>query len=786
MSSINTNDYHCLLDNSVIEFVPHKETTISFLKDVYRSIMKRTFGKFNYFILQELIDIPLLIIEKVFNFINRDHKKGLSMNNFSNGLYELLFSEPIYKISLLFDFIDFDKDGYVYKSDVYLILSQFHLHCSSDMYIPLLEKVINNFFNSNTTINKDDFITQSSTINSDIVLLLQLYIKICCCFFSNSEISFYSTHLGTMHSKNVCVYTSSQISFYVMNSTNEVKEYLNVIKDNLIEKIDMLKVSENELDLEDLSMFEVDFKEIFHYVNSGMFPMKINDSYIHEDCVHKKRTASTKKQYHKTDTIEGNQSPILKKRELGLTLISKKTEDTTSVSGFIKQFTNNKTISDITQTQISHLYSRKNSNLTPVKNKNLIKSVTLSMQSSFPLHHSINEIYCFKSKNNLKTNIIIKLKLIGSFIFYFKLVNNIFILKKIIPIFSLYPKTYNNNTSSLIQFELVSSVFNYHKQYSFFIDNQNGHLNTFIDLMNKHKGVRNIKDFYKMKEPLGKGKFGIVNLCENKSNSKLYAVKIINKRTTIEEEYKICRWERSINKLLLNMNNKNIIKCYDVFDDYNHCYFIYEYIQGCDLKKYTKKQLYKRKSNLDIKHYSILHIAFQLINGLHYLHKYGIIHRDIKASNILITKKNQNVKIIDFGLSRVMSLHEYSNDPYGSLCFKAPELILQKPYSFQVDIWALGITLYYLLYKDYPFEKNTKENIKQSILNGTINLNINKETNIVDNDANNSINKDNEYLLTLHSLIKDCLDRNSNTRINIATINQKYINNVTNNINCKQ
>ena len=181
------------------------------------------------------------------------------------------------------------------------------------------------------------------------------------------------------------------------------------------------------------------------------------------------------------------------------------------------------------------------------------------------------------------------------------------------------------------------------------------------------------------------------------------------------------------------------------------------------------------------------------------LHRYGVIHRDIKTTNMMVdieSSSEQNnflnsgfetdlsnigsgkIKIIDFGLSRILGKYEYSNDPYGSLCFKAPELIEHLPYDFKVDIWAIGVTIYYLVYKELPYEKGTKEEIKYNIVHENVpfhrntfinNFNYYDETVKLDNINTNELKSS-----ILFSLLRDCLEKNPETRLSIEQLSDKY------------
>ena len=147
---------------------------------------------------------------------------------------------------------------------------------------------------------------------------------------------------------------------------------------------------------------------------------------------------------------------------------------------------------------------------------------------------------------------------------------------------------------------------------------------------------------------------------------------------------------------------------------------------------------------------------------------------DTDLSNI----NRATLKIIDFGLSRILGKYELSNDPYGSLCFKAPELIEHLPYDFKVDIWAIGITIFYLVYKELPYEKGSKEEIKYNIVHEDIPFRRNNFiTNFSYYDGSIKLKNidSNEIKSTiLFSLMRDCLEKNPDLRPTIDQLSEKY------------
>ena len=418
-------------------------------------------------------------------------------------------------------------------------------------------------------------------------------------------------------------------------------------------------------------------------------------------------------------------------------------------------------------------------------NFNALKRSTTKMKNKI-------ELVLFKKKEGKKTNKEVKLLLCGHYVFYYKNNRGNFLYKKVIPISSLFiTKTKKDN---IMNISLLSYLHNLEMRKDFFCEKID-EANKFYSKFNKNKMFRDMKKEYYFKAKVGEGKFGQVILAERNIDKKLLAIKAVQKGYQSIEEYKINRWEIDIFKLLQNVKHPNVIKCIDLYEYECQIFFVYEFIASGDLRKISKElKLFPQYYTLN----TILKLSMQMIEGIKILHKYGIIHRDIKTTNMVIDIEssdpdnqmnsgfetdlsnigNSTLKIIDFGLSRILGKFELSNDPYGSLCFKAPELIEHLPYDFKVDIWAIGVTIYYLVYKELPFEKGSKEEIKYNIVHENVPFHRNIFINNFEYyDATTKLEHINSNELKssiLFSILRDCLEKNPDNRLSVDQLSEKY------------
>ena len=111
-------------------------------------------------------------------------------------------------------------------------------------------------------------------------------------------------------------------------------------------------------------------------------------------------------------------------------------------------------------------------------------------------------------------------------------------------------------------------------------------------------------------------------------------------------------------------------------------------------------------------------LTHQVATAMFYLHSFGIVHRDMKPDNLMMISHEESapVKIIDFGLSKIIGPSESTVDPFGTIPYAAPEIILRHPYDMSVDMWSFGVTLYFLLSGAHPFEAPSQQELLKRIV----------------------------------------------------------------------
>jgi serine/threonine protein kinase/tetratricopeptide (TPR) repeat protein len=211
---------------------------------------------------------------------------------------------------------------------------------------------------------------------------------------------------------------------------------------------------------------------------------------------------------------------------------------------------------------------------------------------------------------------------------------------------------------------------------------------------------------YHLLEPIGRGGMGLVFRARDTRLEREVAIKCL--RTELFEAHYIERFKREA-LLLAKLNHPNIVQIYDFIEAPDQLALVMELVDGQNLQTYLREHIVPMSQRL--------HWLTQIAEGLAIAHDAGIIHRDLKAENILINKRGQS-KITDLGIAKSQDFNATLTDHVaGSYCSMSPEQAMGEDISFKSDLFSLGILAYQLLCGAHPFgDTGNKLQIMQRII----------------------------------------------------------------------
>ena len=208
---------------------------------------------------------------------------------------------------------------------------------------------------------------------------------------------------------------------------------------------------------------------------------------------------------------------------------------------------------------------------------------------------------------------------------------------------------------------------------------------------------------YKKIQKLGQGNYGVVYEIKNRITDIVRAMKVVKKhKRSAEEEKEILNEEN----ILRTMDHPNIVKIFEFYANDENYSIIMEHCKGGSLldEIITYGPFDETYS---------AYVMYQIFSAIHYYNGLNIIHRDLKPGNILIANKNKNnnypnIKICDFGISKIAEKQTFQKSLVGTLYYIAPE-VLDKKYNEKIDMWSSGVIMYNLLTKKVPFDGSDME-----------------------------------------------------------------------------
>src|SRR5205085_102037 len=227
-------------------------------------------------------------------------------------------------------------------------------------------------------------------------------------------------------------------------------------------------------------------------------------------------------------------------------------------------------------------------------------------------------------------------------------------------------------------------------------------------------------DNYRILEKIGAGGQGDVYKAVDKKLGRSVVVKVLPPDLTVKEA-NLKRFEREA-RLASSLDHPNICTIYDLGEQGNVHYIAMQYIEGRNVRQLVNGRPLELKSALSI--------AVQVADALATAHSKGIIHRDIKAGNVMVTDAGQ-AKVLDFGLAKLLDEEAARNEgihhtelteigvPYGTATYAAPEQARGDRVDKRADIFSTGVLLYEMLTGIWPFQGKTSVDVRYAVLHDT-------------------------------------------------------------------
>ncbi|HSD64380.1 MAG TPA: protein kinase [Ignavibacteriaceae bacterium] len=215
---------------------------------------------------------------------------------------------------------------------------------------------------------------------------------------------------------------------------------------------------------------------------------------------------------------------------------------------------------------------------------------------------------------------------------------------------------------------------------------------------------------YKILEKLGEGGMGIVYKAHDSRLERTVALKFLPQYLSADLSEKERFYHEA--RAAASLNHQNVAIIYEIGEYERNIFLAMEYVEGQTLKKMIEN----KSESLSIK--KVLEMAIQICEGMEAAHEKGIVHRDIKSDNIMMTSKGQ-IKIMDFGLAKLKGASRITQagSTVGTAAYMSPEQAQGEEVDFRSDIFSFGVVLYELLTTNLPFSGEHQAALMYSLLN---------------------------------------------------------------------
>ena len=661
-----------------------------YLREIYKDLANRDESNKKRGILKmiflDYIKLPIFISEKLFTVFDKDNDGFLNQKEFIYGMNRLYNSNFDETLKLIFEILDFNHDEIIEKDDVKIILGLLPLKTDKNKNkikykyqmesLEEIQEILNFTFDNKKTLNLEEFKEVIVKKKSDV------FLQIICFLYQKKPFT----------DSNISVLSTSKKATELEISTPQISKKVKC--DNVL----LISPLQNSA-----------LSPAFQLLQHGQIksPFSLSGSInLKEESNPEISGLRGMIRYHNRnipkneDTKNGELENESQNNEVVNKILKNAENVFNSPSKFLKD--SNDKAKNIPK------FSLFSPETKPIeKNEKSIPQMSLNNEENNDEEKAKYENYIYKKSdhNKLKKYYLV---LIDKDIYYYKSDQK----KEVLGMHNLsgcFFKEYSPERINEKIYYCFSVVFP-KKERKYYVGNSEIYEN-FIKALKKSFGYLNFFDYYEMLDNLGEGIFGSVKLGVEKKTNQRVAIKIIKKNKAKESDIELVRNEIDIMKLCYH---PYVVHLLDHFENGEYIFIVMEYIKGGSLTDYMKSQKFNFTER------RAAELIYQLAKGIKYLHKYGIIHRDLKPDNIMLTEASDkgNIKIMDFGLSKILGKKEKSTDGFGTLTFVSPEVLIRKPYNKEVDIWSLGVILYLMLSGDLPFDDpdDDEQKIAKSIV----------------------------------------------------------------------
>ena len=693
--------------------VSNPEACSSYLKDIFTDLYGRVIENKNdpkekqvklngitKAIFDKYYELPGIIGDRLFRVFNKKNREYINLNEFSSGMKNLFCDDFDKTCKFIFDFYDYDNNGQINKEDIRVILSYITLGDDVNSKTPMKNLSYSHRVNSQEELNnilkvcfkeiKGDYMTYADfkkvveEVNSDIYLMIYLFLlenkpfkkeniesymkpeekkspkspkspkKL---IASPSKNTNFSPYKKFAKRRSVVLGKDTMDNLHKMIESPKAKNSPNIKsfkrRKSVERKEPLILLKNMELGNEEgKKEKEINNKRIHQIANIMNKKKKYNDGDIELKPAYKQSKKAKSNPTGKDRLMDQDEEEIVD-REI------ESVEDSESEENF-----------ELDDEEEIIKYEGFLYKLIDKKMRKLF----------FKLVHK--DLFFYKDKNDLSHRGMHNLSGLFIKVEEAKMFDN----KKYFCFSVVYPA------------KTRMYYCDDEKQYKEWIDN-----------LKKATGYTNLLDIYDVKEKLGNGKFGLVKLGINKHTKEKVAIKIMNKKKMDSSDIELMRTEIEILKIC---QHPNIIRLYDIFENIDYIYIIMEYCPGGDLFSYLEQRKFK------ISEERAAIIMNKICEAVFYFQSYfGVIHRDLKPENVLLTSSSDDsdIRILDFGLSKISTPNEKCTEPYGTLTYCAPEIILDEPYNKEVDMWSIGVMTYLMISGRLPFNGEDENKIAREI-----------------------------------------------------------------------